>query len=877
MKILWQNKIDLRKNNNDFSQKANLKKQNRQNFLAEKMDSDLNNIAFLNKNFISFGVFINPNNEYHKKVREIFHDLKPNITPDKYQLAAAESIKKGNSTLVTAPTGTGKTLIAEFAMFDNLQNNKKTFYTTPLKALSNQKYKDFSDLYGKENVGIMTGDIKENTNAPIVVMTTEIYHNMLKPNITEEEQVVMKDLKTVILDEFHYMNDYDRGSVWEESIMYSPKDVQLIPLSATVSNAESITEWMQELNSSKMVTLINVPPSERHVPLKFQEFSYDKGLLPLFSQKINMQKLYKAIKNPESNERTIKALVELGDILGPKDEESSHDKGLEVIYNIFGYEKQNIYTTEFVAALNEKGLDTEEAEKMSLVLANTDVVPKNFSPKIMSSGKDEKIAKKIIEPNLINALLSTLSHTKKAQNDIPAIVFVFSRKDCCDLADKYSANITSTQSRHKRKVAARMEKCDEIEKYIEKAQKENGILGFEFDEKAKKQLLNGVGVHHAGMLPAYKTLVENLFNARLLDVVFSTETLAAGINMPAKTTVLTSLSKPCKSEQDRKTIRRYLTTSEFAQMSGRAGRRGIDEIGNVVVLVADDFDEEKATMLATSPADKIQSKFNISYGFVTDLIKQSSGLFSKEKANAFFDKSFLLHTSTNGDYQKEFLLKKSNKLKDILMDKNYMSKLDERNYELNLGGELVSKVRGTNELFLTDLIIDGTLSDLSPEVMAACVSSFANDRISSINDDYSDDIVSYPVLSPIINSMKKTAQDINKLEEYKLGHANVKPVNVDSDFADATYSWLISTNDDDTERWDNAVSTMKDMGLIKFEGDFFKSLNMTVDILNQISALSSMAQKYTNNPQKKKALQEQEETARKAVELMNRPPLQLKY
>ena len=213
--------------------------------------------------------------------------FKPGLKPDVFQNAAAQNLYLSNDVLVTAPTGTGKTAIAQYVMSKNLNEGKRTFYTTPLKALSNEKFLSFSKMYGKENVGLLTGDSKINTNAPIIVMTTEVYRNMAASNLFNTGNIP-DTLKTVIFDELQYLGDIDRGGIWEQSIMYTPKNVQILSLSATIGNNEEINNWIASVKHNKPESttpdenykpvldnitksvLINVPPQNRHVPLNYE-------------------------------------------------------------------------------------------------------------------------------------------------------------------------------------------------------------------------------------------------------------------------------------------------------------------------------------------------------------------------------------------------------------------------------------------------------------------------------------------------------------------------------------------------------------------------------------------------------------------------------
>lgn len=419
---------------------------------------------------------------------------------DDFQYEAVSHIHEGHSVVVCAPTGSGKTTIAEFAALKALAEGKKLFYTTPLKALSNQKYHDLKQRYGEHNVGVLTGDTSQNREARVVVMTTEVFRNMLYG--LNEDASLLNDLGYVVLDECHFMNDADRGTVWEESIIYCPAHVQMIALSATVANAEELTRWMNKIHPVTKLVWSDFRP----VPLRFY-YHREKEILPLF----------------------------------------------------------------------ERG-----SRKL------------NGRLKFERSSRDPKVRNQPFNP------MYCLQELHE-RNMLPAIFFTFSRKgcdkgmfDCRDLA----LNTEVEQAEIKRI----------MDEFIEQT-------SLEMDTERYQCFINGVASHHAGLLPGVKLLVEQLFQKNLLKVVFATETLAAGINMPARTTVITAISKRTNEGH------RMLTASEFLQMSGRAGRRGLDDQGHVVVVKTPFNDAKQAARIASSPPDALNSQFTPTYGMVLNLMQ----------------------------------------------------------------------------------------------------------------------------------------------------------------------------------------------------------------------------------------------------------------
>lgn len=447
---------------------------------------------------------------------------------DDFQKEAAEYINKDKSVVVCAPTGAGKTVIAECAVIRAIEQNKRVFYTTPLKALSNQKFNDFCEKYGADRTGLLTGDASLNRDAQIVVMTTEVFRNMLYGTSLGKIEENFKNVQYVVLDEVHYMNDEQRGTVWEESIIYCPNNIQIIALSATIANAEELTRWINEVHGETM--LIN--SDFRPVPLRHFYYapSLDNKIVPLFCQGEGFNKSIKPEKRQNRFQKGRK-----------KEEEKSH--------------------VNLVKALSEK-------------------------------------------------------------NMLPAIYFAFSRKKCNKYIEDCS-ELKLLNSFEERRLSQIIDEYILDNPYFAK-------------NKQLEYLYSGVAAHHAGLLPGWKGLTEKLFKQGLIKVVFATETLAAGINMPARTTIISSVSKRCDEGH------RVLTPSEFLQMSGRAGRRGMDEVG-YVVTVGDAFHRpEEIAELASSEANPLESRFAPSYSMVLNLLQR----FTIEDTRELILKSFGYHTAT---------------------------------------------------------------------------------------------------------------------------------------------------------------------------------------------------------------------------------------
>ncbi len=755
---------------------------------------------------------------------------------DDFQKQACDCISAGKSVVVCAPTGAGKTVIAEHAIHCALKEGKKVFYTTPLKALSNQKYSDFSEKYGYDKTGLLTGDTSINRNAQIVVMTTEVFRNMLYGTNFGSVTDNLKDVRYVVLDEVHYMNDEQRGTVWEESIIYCPTNVQIIALSATVANADKLTEWINTVHSK--TELINT--DFRPVPLRFYYFdsSQPHTLLPLLTPS---------------------------------------------------------------GALNKK-----------------------IRPEKKQFRRGKAVQKKSVVKDVIRNLFE--------KDMLPAIYFTFSRKKCDEQMEKCAEMCLVTP-----KEQAEIKK--EIDEYIA----ENPYL---YKNKHIEYLLQGVASHHAGLLPGWKVLVEKLFQKGLIKVVFATETLAAGINMPARSTVISSISKRTDSGH------RTLTPSEFLQMSGRAGRRGMDEIGYVTIVGSAFQTPEEVAELVLSDANPLESKFSPSYSMVLNLLQR----FSLEEAKELVLKSFG-YFSSNSRVEPLLALKESyqqkidecntfvcyakrtnedlfnyNKIRDMyvqnrrtfktiqkqekkknrplspeavnfgkmtkeLLEKmhsyecdtcklfkkhmksievlaRYQAKqrtldkeiekqkdifwnkfLAHRAVLMEYGyikddypterGITISQIRSENELFLAQVIFSGVLEPLTPAELASVICAITT-------EDMRADLYSQLPLSTTVRKTLNKIKDIKRALDRKQKQFDVE----DPMYINGYYSPLIEMWINGAE-WDDIIDQI-DMG----EGDIVRSFKRVVDVLRQFCTISNMPEALVF-------------TAREAIDLIQRSPIDI--
>ena len=469
--------------------------------------------------------------------------------PDPFQEQACAELANGHSVLVAAPTGSGKTLVGEFAVHLALEAGRKAFYTTPIKALSNQKFHELQDKYGTDRVGLLTGDNVINGDAEVIVMTTEVLRNMLY-----EGSRALSGLAFVVMDEVHYLADRSRGAVWEEVIIHLPDSVAIVALSATVSNAEEFGDWLATVRGSTRTILEETRP----VPL-YQHVVVGKRMYDLFDTDALPTNRHEHPKvNPELLRvaRDDWASRQMRDRRSPK----GSGKGQRNVGN--GRRVWIPSRTDIVDQLDRAGL-------------------------------------------------------------LPAIVFIFSRAGC---------DAAVQQCLHSNLRLTTPAEAKEIRRYVAEhcahlPDEDLEILGYaEFAEA----LSRGVAAHHAGMLPAFKECVEELFVRGMCRVVFATETLALGINMPARSVVIEKLTKwNGDTHAD-------ITPGEYTQLTGRAGRRGIDVEGHAVVLWQPGVDPKEVAGLASTRTYPLRSSFQPTYNMAVNLVHQ----FGRERARTLLESSF---------------------------------------------------------------------------------------------------------------------------------------------------------------------------------------------------------------------------------------------
>lgn len=466
---------------------------------------------------------------------------------DPFQIEACQALESGKGVLVAAPTGSGKTIVGEFAVHLALQQGKKCFYTTPIKALSNQKYADLAKRYGAERVGLLTGDNSVNSEAPVVVMTTEVLRNMLYAGSQS-----LLGLGHVVMDEVHYLSDRFRGAVWEEVIIHLPESVTLVSLSATVSNAEEFGDWLDTVRGDTEV----IVSEHRPVPL-FQHVLAGRRMYDLFEEGEGRRKTV----NPDL---TRMARLEASRSYNPRD--------------------------------RRRGKMVREADRER---------ERRSRSRIWTPSR----------PEVIERL--------DAEGLLPAITFIFSRAGCEAAVQQclYAGLRLNDDD-------ARLRVRELVEQRTASIPDEDlHVLGY---YEWLEGLERGIAAHHAGMLPTFKEVVEELFVRGLVKAVFATETLALGINMPARSVVLEKLVK-WNGEQHAD-----ITPGEYTQLTGRAGRRGIDVEGHAVVLWQRAMNPEHLAGLAGTRTYPLRSSFKPSYNMAVNLVEQ----FGRHRSRELLETSF---------------------------------------------------------------------------------------------------------------------------------------------------------------------------------------------------------------------------------------------
>ncbi len=555
------------------------------------------------------------------------------LTLDPFQEEAIRALQADHSVLVSAPTGTGKTIIADWIVDEALSSGRQVVYTAPIKALSNQKFRDYRKLYGEDKVGLVTGDLVIRRDAPCLVMTTEILRNIL---LAREDT---GDLLAVVLDEVHFLDDRERGTVWEEVLIYLPPEVQIVGLSATLSNIRDFAAWLEFVRQRPVDVIIE---TERAVPLCFHHLSVDTGLV-----------------DPKTYERR--------------------------------------YRRKGAGPPKKKGRGRTRGGPRRRKTGHLDVF-----------------------------------HALRRADLFPYLFFVFSRRDTELLARGLAEHMNRPLIEPDDMAAVEME--------IAAAELE---MNHPIDADLRRMYRGGVAFHHAGLHVTLKALVERLYESKLLRVLYCTSTFALGINMPARTVVFDALRKYDGTGVNPMTVR------EFMQMAGRAGRRGMDEVGHVVLrLDFMEYEETKPLLerYRQGAPEPIRSSFNLSFNSIVNLLDQ----FEIERIRQILDRSFLAwhldrkaqstadqaEALRGGDRKEEKAASKlaakaeqqRSRVWDVFRAKvTFLQQCGylEEDLTFNAGARVLRHLQ-ISELFVTELVLDGVLEDLEGTTLFGVLAGITN-------------------------------------------------------------------------------------------------------------------------------------------------------
>jgi len=643
---------------------------------------------------------------------------------DQFQKKAFESLDAKNSVLVTAPTSSGKTLVAEYAIGKALEESKCLYYTAPIKALCNQKFRDFSYQFGEENVGLVTGDHSIRSESKILVMTTEVLRNMLYTT-----KGVPEDLYCVVLDEIHFLEDPYRGGVWEEIILTLPRRVLLVALSATVSNADELTDWIRSVRGN----IDQISRDSRPVPLK-------------------------------------------GHFLAS--------------------EKRNNYQLTNIAILKNGKPNTK-----GQMFKNTYKGRERRNPKRWTTPRRSEI----------------VAELKKLEM-LPSIFFIFSRKGCDEARDSMVRYVGSLNNK------------DEGNRARAYAEEKFRSLTVEEKEVLRVDLLlegfeKGFASHHAGLLPVFKQTIEELFSLGLLKLVFATETLAVGVNLPAKSVVVEKLTKFNGESHD------LLKPSQFTQLTGRAGRRGIDYEGHSFTCWSPFVPFNEVADLVMSKEFALTSAFTPTYNMLANLLSTRTEVEAAELlANSFAQFQWVRNTrNTNSGLLEEVALRRSVLEETGLVD----------GWSLTEIGVPLKKIFNESDLLVTRAISDGIFDGLEPEELAALVSCLIfRNRGHDSRRGKRQNGESYT--NSRIEDLMLLSDEIEKIEA---GYGLEPITSPDAGFAKVVFDWV-------SGRTLSEVLTREFTG-----GEFVRNVRLSIDLLHQISNVS--------NP-------ETSELARQTIGLMER-------
>ncbi|MBF0225314.1 MAG: DEAD/DEAH box helicase [Desulfobacterales bacterium] len=670
------------------------------------------------------------------KLTKIFESIgvpeKTPFKPDNFQLEALKIIEDADC-LVTAPTGSGKTWIAVKAIEKIFNKGGKSWYASPLKALSNSKFMEFSEIFGIENIGILTGDRRDNPDASILVGTTEILRNQLYDAM---HKGINLDTDFIILDEAHYLGDEDRGVVWEEIMIYLPQRIPILMLSATVGNADQIAKWLSSIRKTKCIV---VQETKRPVSL-YPLFFYPSGkLVPL----------------------TVKG-----------------KNGKNQLY-----------------------------KKVEKYLTNT-------NPPVLSTRKNLPPM-----PEIISVL--------REYNLLPAIFFLKSRADCDNAVELCSDYAFDFNPEKKAKLENRISELSKQVSYIE-------------NHKQIWHLTNlGVGSHHSGQLPAWKLILETLMTEGLLDAVFATTTVAAGVNFPARTIILLN--------SDTFNGREFmpLTSTQFHQMTGRAGRRGMDNIGFAMTVPGKYMDVKLISSLLSAPPTSVLSQIKINFSMVLNLLLSHTPIEIQELLHKSFA-NYLISIETSKKKSRHNELKKD-LWNDFLQHLYFLKNTGYVNDDNTLteDGIWASQLRIDHPLLIAEGFRLKIFPEADPVLLASIMAPFVNDRDLEINVKRDVD----QKIEKLFNSLK---QALTPFVKYMISCGfEVAPIYLHP--AITIHAWASG------ETWEEVIEISK-----MAEGDLAKLILRTADNLRHIKNLAGVFPETAKN-------------AEQAIDLIMKDPVLLSF
>lgn len=759
---------------------------------------------------------------------------------DHFQKYAVKHYLSDNHVLITAHTGSGKTLPAEFAILQAHKNGKKSIYTAPIKSLSNQKFNEFTEKYPHISFGILTGDIKYNPEADCLIMTTEILRNTLFQKQNQEIQKdllsfnmdIENDLECVIFDEVHYINDADRGKVWEESIMMMPKQVKLVMLSATINNIENFATWV-EANTSRNVAICST--NKRVVPLTHYAYlTFPKSF-------------YKDMSTQEAS-------------------------------NV-----QNTIQNPLTIKENKKYFKEENIDKLRKIQKKTSLKSVYTKPSFVLK-------------NIVTYL--------KEQELLPAICFVFSRKNVEKYAKQLNMNLIENVNEVEQMCISILKKIPNYKEFMETEEYKTMI----------DLLKRGIAIHHSGILPILREMVELLFAKGCIKVLFATETFAVGVNMPAKTVLFTSLQKYTSNDF------RYLLSHEYTQMAGRAGRRGLDKIGVVIHLlnmfndipINSDYkhivdgnsqqliskfkihsnlllriiynNQDTENFITSSMiTNEIKNEFTTTENYIVSL-KETRNKFHKELK--YYDDVLkyteLIKTIENSknkkrkralqdvsNYEKDnpFIVKEYEKYKKImefdnkiinetkkleniknyvkntinfiishLVEDKFLQREEETNtLQLTQLGIYASHIQEVHSLMMASLLYNNTFQELSCEEIAALFSIFTPIKI---GDNYKKFSYNHIKNQNLHNAIKSADKSFRYFYDYEIYNSIQSDNNLDItfDLIEEVYDWCFCKTEQECR---DVLYRVKEKGL--FAGEFTKAILKINNIANEIEKICNLS------------------------------------